>query len=259
MLCTPWVTENELVGCDCTDVPAHIVTQSLLAASEVLYRLTGQQYPGVCEETVRPCGTQGSGLVMGDWRWQTQLPFRPVRLNGQTWNIGACSGCHWRQCGCGGYPAVNLGRQDVQSVTEVQVNTETLDPSAYRLDSAQWLVRLDGDAWPCCQDMTAEPGTDGAFVIDIEYGAPVPQALKNAAASYAAELILACTGDKACRLPSRITSIVRQGISVDTLVITEGGTGLHDVDTVVNAFNPNGHIIPPSVWSPETVAPAIRS
>lgn len=236
-LCTPWIGVDDLTRCglDPSAYDPDTIDFFAAAASEVLFRLTGQQWPGECDETVRPCGTMSDG----------------------------CGCAHMRDCGCGGFPAVDLARSDVTAVDTVQIGDTTVPSTAWRLDSGRWLVRTDGDSWPCCQDMAAEPGEPDTFVITLTYGAPVPAALVAAAAAYCVELLRGCAGSAAdgpCRLPGRVASITRQGVSVNRLVIAAaGGVGLYDVDVVVEAFNPDHRIRMPGVWSPETAAPSVRT
>ena len=93
MICTPWITSADLAACDCPDASADVVDTSIEAASEIMYALTGRQYPGVCTETLRPCGTT-AGEPVG-WPY----PYYPVRTGGVWVNTGPC-GCNMRTCGC---------------------------------------------------------------------------------------------------------------------------------------------------------------
>lgn len=261
MICEPWIEDSDLTLCGATlsAFSSDAIENALWSASETLYMLTQQQYPGECSEQVRPCGPVGAPI--GWPLTSSRLPFRPFEIGGQIWNM-TCGGCHWKVCGCGGYPAVDLGRSDVTDVVSVQIGATVVASSSYRLDSSRWLVRTDGQAWPCCQDMTADPGEEGSFVITIEYGDPVPQALKTAAASYASELLKACGSDadrKACRLPIRLQSVTRQGITeAFAIVLTEGGVGLPDVDSVIAAWNPTRRAVLSGVYSPETSPASVR-
>lgn len=224
-----------------------------MAASEVLYALSGRQYPGECAETVRPC-SGGSALPGFSWgRWS--YPWIPIK-NGATWlNIGPACGCHVAyDCGCNGVNQVNLGRSDVTEVLSVNIDGTELNSSAWRLDEGRFLVRTDGNTWPCCQDLNKDIGETGTWYIELNYGAPVPSVGKQAASALALELVKACIGAD-CDLPQRVTNLVRQGVSMTLLdpqtFLTEGRTGLYLPDLFISTVNPHGLQRRATVWSPE--------
>lgn len=247
-LCTPWASILDFTACGGADDSGDIAELALESASEVLYALTGRQYPGTCEATLRPCANGGSNRPFG-WTY----PWFPIRVGGSWLNIGGC-GCHTaRDCACNPYPRVNLGRDDIQSITEVLIDDVVLDPGSYRLDSNHYLVRTDGEGWPCCQDLSLDSGV-GTWSIALTYGDPVPQYLVSAAAVYAMELVKACLGDSTCRLPKNVVSLVKQGVSMefaDSTLLTGGFTGIPEVDIAIRAANPNGISRAAVVRSPE--------
>jgi hypothetical protein len=111
-LCAPWLTTAQLGDCGCTETPnPTVLTESILAASEVLYQLSGRQYPGICEGQVRPCGD-------------------PCR-------------CFFDDCGCNRLPKAFL-RWDVLTVTEVDIAGVILEPDAYRVEAGFWSVWMGG-------------------------------------------------------------------------------------------------------------------
>jgi hypothetical protein len=61
----------------------------------------------------------------------------------------------------------------------------------------------------------------------------------RAAATLAGEIGKRCVGDPSCRLPSRVTNIVREGVSftvIDSLkMLDEGRTGVEVVDLWLTA------------------------
>lgn len=248
-LCSPWATLNNLTECGCPDADALVAEFSLDSASEIMFALTGHQYPGTCETTLRPCSSGGS-MVSTPFG----PPWVPMRVGGNWLNLGGC-GCHIaRDCACNGYPRVNLGRSDVQSIEAVTIDDEVLDPDAYRLDENHYLVRVDGGNWPCCQDLSLNSGT-GTWSIDLTYGWPLPQSLVRAAAVLAMEFVKACTGDASCRLPAGTQSVVKQGITIELndpqIFLTQGRTGIYEVDLAIKAVNPNGIVREALVRSPE--------
>jgi hypothetical protein len=255
MICESWISGNDLADCDCPDASETVINDAILAASEILYALSGRQFSGICGETVRPCA-EGSPLPGFAWsRWT--YPWLPQR-NGTTWiNIGPACGCHIAfDCACGGIPQVNLGRSDVTEIIGVNIDGVALSASAYRLDHGQWLVRTDGANWPCCQDLSKEIGETGTWYIELNHGLAAPQSGKAAAKRLASELIKSCEG-VACDLPQRVQTITRQGVSMTLLdpqdFLAEGRTGLYEVDLFIAAVNPHGLSRRATVWSPEVL------
>lgn len=260
-LCSDWILEADVELCytiPATVDPA-VVAMSLTVASEIMYGLTGRRFPGSCTETLRPCGNEGDPYGFQPWLWS--YPWVPLRYDGAWLNTGPC-GCHMRTCGCGGYPSANLGRSDVQTVTAVKVDGVTLGAATYRLDSQQYLTRLDGSKWPCCQDLTKADTEEGTWSVAITYGNPIPEGLKRAAAVLASEFIKQCAGE-ACRLPQRTTTVTRQGLTIDMIdpqqFLESGRTGIYEIDLAIKAWNPHGLTRPGFVWSPEVSGRAIRT
>jgi hypothetical protein len=145
----------------------------------------------------------------------------------------------------------------VTSIVSVIQNGLLIDPSEYRVDNRQWLVRTTGE-WPMCQDYNVDAGlglfNDNTLVVSYTRGEPVPQALLDAAATLACEYAKACIGGP-CRLPARVSTVARQGVqltftNIDQL-LDRGFTGLPEVDAVIRAYNPYGLARPMRVWSPD--------
>ena len=101
----------------------------------------------------------------------------------------------------------------VASITEVNIDGEVLPPDAYRVDNFRLLVREDGECWPACQSMGRPLGTPGTMGITYVPGVAPGAAGLWAAGVLACEYALACTGGK-CRLPSSVTSVSRQGVTM---------------------------------------------
>lgn len=220
MLCQPWA--DDLEGCNPPEADAAVIEDALAVASEILYTLSGKQFPGLCETEFRPCGSH-------------------------------CN-CEYDVCGCNRLPRVFLDYH-TQSVSAVAIDDDgPLDPAAYRLEKG-WLVRLDGGTWPCCQDMAASAGEEGAFVVTGLVGQEPTAAAVKAAKELATELVKACTNTTGCALPARVTSIVKQGTSFTLLdpmdFLENGRTGIYFVDLFLAAANPNGLQRPSTVWSPD--------
>jgi len=108
----------------------------------------------------------------------------------------------------------------------------------------QWLVRTDTAAcWPLCADQNLGPGDPDAFEVTYLRGKEVPTALAQGTASLACEYAKACIGAP-CRLPQRVTSISRQGVTISVAdidsVLRNGLSGLWELDQLIMAINPYG-------------------
>ena len=247
MICEPWTNATNLSECGCPDATPAVITDAIQSASEILYALSGRQYAGLCQETLRPCA--GPSTLPRNWPY----PWYPTRYNGQWVNIGC--GCHIDySCACGGVPQVDLGRDDVTQIFSVNIDGTTLSAANYRLDEGRVLVRTDGSQWPCCQDLAKDIGETGTWYIELEYGRQPPQAGIAAATKLALELVKGCVGDSTCELPSRVTTVAREGVTFSILdpqdFLTEGRTGLYEVDLFLAAVNPNGLARRAYAWSP---------
>jgi hypothetical protein len=230
--CRPWASIEDATACGpCAGVPSGALDDALVAASAWLWRLTAKIY-GVCEITVLPvahatCYPACSGY----------------ETFGGNWYFDRTSNCWYgapgRLARGEGVPEVRLGFANVQQVTQVALAGEIFDPAFYRVDDGRWLVRTDGGVWPAQNDPRVSPP---AFQVTLEHGLPVPADGVRAASVLACEIALACSGDKECRLPKRITSVSRQGVSMVVLdpltLLDENKFGIPEVDYFVKSANP---------------------
>lgn len=127
--------------------------------------------------------------------------------------------------------------REIHAVT-VTPSGRTVAPADYQLAGGFRLrishaVPLPRPSSPGCRDREIE--------VEYTYGSPPPPAVKRAIDYYAEQLELGAEGSSECKLPKRITSIVRQGISMTVLdpgdFLDKGRTGLPEVDSVLAAFN----------------------
>lgn len=242
-VCTPWLDAADLIddeacGARLVDVDPTNVQRGLDLATEVLYRLSGEKFPGLCTDVVRPCGRRPAGGP--SWR-------HPVSAPTWTWDRswGVCS--HPADaCGSCTLPRVALGRYPVESVDAVWIDGALLAASAYMVEDRRYLVRVDGDGWPCCQDLAGDYLTDDdTFAVEVTYGRDPDDAALVALRVYATEVALAlCPGDNDCALPQRVQSITRQGVSVAVVdpldFLDNDRTGIVLVDAWLKAVNPKG-------------------
>lgn len=219
-----------------------------------------QRVFGVCEAVVRPCrqdcrssvGTMYQGLPLGVYPWGS------VYTGGMLLGMG-CGRCG-DLCGC---PAVSSLRLPgpVQEITEILVDGEVLDPTVYRVDNGRFLIRLDGEHWPLCQDMALDVDQPDTWQITYTRGIPVPVGGLTAASILACQFAKAIATPKDCALPERIQQITRQGVTVtvmnDFAEVDQGRTGLYMVDSWVSSvLRP---VRPSRVYSPDIPRPKFRS
>lgn len=210
--------------------------RALRLATKVMWAATGRRY-GVCDVVIRPCGADrrcgecGSFDFFGGW-------MRPLLLDG-LWRNCLC-GC---ACDCTPHCQITLPGW-VDGVTQVMIDGVILAGSAWRVDNHKWLVRTDGECWPSCQDMNVDSPAEGTMTVSYGVGEAVPQDILDAAAVLACEFAKACAADKSCRLPGRLQTLTRQGVTVSMVeidsMLRRGLTGLPDVDMVIMADNPYG-------------------
>jgi hypothetical protein len=231
-----------------------VKTAALRLASFWLWAATGRRF-GPCPITVRPNqarrgepvayqvfpvtpGTQGMNQ-----------PGGPFLFGGRWFNDGCGAAC------CGDDACAIVLRGPVYAINEITVDDEVIPDSAYRVDitnGVHLLVRIDGECWPTCQSVSAEPGEIGSFVVDYEIGEAIPEVLALAAGALACEYGKYLTGG-ACALPAQMTRLSRQGveIEVEPPAPGEGKSGIRLVDDVVKLLNPSGRQGPVRVMSPD--------
>jgi hypothetical protein len=152
---------------------------------------------------------------------------------------------------------IGLGRSPLISIEEVTIDAGTLDSGSYRIDDGKWLVRQDSQGWPTCQDLGRPIGDPCTFSVSFTFGQAPPKAGENAAALLASEAYKSQTPSLAgsCKLPSRISSITRQGVSMAVLdpmsFMKDGFTGIYAIDLFIRAYNPSKQIRKPMVYSPD--------
>lgn len=215
-------------------------------AVHVLWALSGRQF-GVCPVLARPCRQPCGGVWNGDilgapYGYPVGSPWFPV------WD-----GTNWRNitCGCGpkcSWIAPNVVHLSatvglpVHEVTEVVIAGEVLDPSGYRLEG-DLLYRIGAD-WPV-QDLTKPLDKPGTWSVTYTRGTPPPTGTAKLVGLLAAEFLAACNGGK-CRLPRRVQTVSRQGVTYQMIdpsdIYASGKTGISEIDLWLSAVNPH-HIM----------------
>jgi hypothetical protein len=208
----PWVP-NSALTCELTEAEA---TSAIAAATEVFYVLSGRIY-GMRQRTYRPrvcassctCDTRWSGWE-GSWHPSGDL------------------------CSCA---STDLRLPLVNTVDAVFVDGVALDADDYELYDRTKLVRVDGGSWVCCQSLSVNPDS---LVVVATAGTPVPEMGKLAVIEMACQI--GALGTAACKLPTRVQTITRQGMSWTVLdpqdFLDNGRTGLYFGDLFLATVNP---------------------
>jgi hypothetical protein len=258
--CADWVTADEVAafcGDGSTAPGGPDYTFAASTASQVLFELSGRQFAGACQSTVRPCSqTCGCwGGFVGTLAIQGALELGvPINWTGGFWDCGGS------QCGCGILSEVVLDGYPVTGIVQVKIGGVVQSPTTYRLDGYRRLVCTNSQLWPACQDLTVDDTQQGSWSVTYTHGIQPPLAGKQAACQLACQFLLAQSG-QACGLPEAVQSVTRQGIQVTkgrlaTLVNAIGdspeGSGLALVDAFLAAYNRGGLRRRPAVWSPDS-------
>ncbi len=203
-------------------------------ASDILFQLTGRQWSGECSDTIRP----------------------PARC-----------GCPVERCGCGHVSEYRLPGFPVIAVDQVLVDGEIVPPERYRIDNNADLVYMPNPddwsepigAWPWYQRAELPPTERYTWQVSYTYGQPPPIGGVIAAAALGCQLALSWLPKghpdrPACQLPSRVTNVVRQNVTlaiIDPLTLfRDGQTGLTDVDLWLNSVILGEERKPASVFVP---------
>lgn len=254
-------------GC-CSDwdtYPPELQADATSWATEILWALTGRRF-GSCPVTVRPCG---GGCHFGGY-----ITY-PVAADGNSGALGGgmipfidATGT-WRNCVCVGAcscrPTCEVWLPGpVAEIVSVTVDGVLIDPSAYRVDDGQYLVRQDGECWPECQDFDLSAtgmDVDNTFVVEYQRGNVVPIAGQIAAGMLACDFAKSCT--TGCKLPGNLSSLSRQGVEITmadpTDELNAGLTGIPQVDQWIRAVNPNHLMSRSRVYSPDVNYPRVTA
>lgn len=235
----PWCTSADVIaiGGD----PDTDWTLFIAAASEMLYLLSENRYPGAAQRYERPGAPIPPNEWSDDYYW---------RLH--EW-IGA-----WGQAWC--YEANSeivlnhIVAVDPDSPMVVKIDGVEQDPDTYWLVDGHYLRRLIPYRWPWRQLLDAPDTERGTFSISYVGGRQPPEAGKLAAAALAMEVERASTGTGQCALPLGVTSIVRAGITFTLADVKDmkSGIGLPAVDTFLGVYGGDTA----TVWSPDLPQPS---
>lgn len=254
MTCQPLLYDTSCLPAGWATNPAELVGGQRSAyefAVEMLNDLTLHQY-GLCVRVARPCSAAcavGAGYMRADGGW-----FRPYLYGGRVFNACGCQAA--TLCGCGDSRSTVVLAGPVAEVVQVLVDGQVVDPDAYRVDNGTLLVRTDGGQWPLRQDLAAPPSSPDTFAVTYMQGTALPRGGMVALRALMIELHKGLCGTPGCRLPSKVTSVVREGVTYSmmddpTVLLDAGLTGISEVDVWLRSVNPHGTRTRMAVWSPD--------
>jgi hypothetical protein len=233
----PWpMPEGDCLPADWNTLPEPMRARGQQLASRTMEWLTAGQV-GMCPVTIRPTPRAP----------RCAPAYDAMNIHGSGSGVVNWNG-EWLNCGCGG--AHSLCEVDLPApvgrIDSVKVGATVLSADDYEIQDGHYLV------WTGTGDCPFPRGnTEVLEVTYVNAYLPEPDGL-SAYATLAYEFAKACAG-KQCRLPSGVTNIVRQGISMNITPgsFPNGKTGINDVDAYLGQWNPHGLLIPSQVWSPD--------
>lgn len=220
----PWISVSETKYPDDPEA-----AEAVSAATFVLHALSGRKYSGI--QTITEVYA---------------VPFDPplrVRPNVGLSSIVTAPGRPY-------IPprgSIRLRKRPVFSINQIRVGRErrVIPEDEWELYNGSSVRPADGASWR----------VTGEIEITYTAGAYPPEAGKRAARVLANELLLSRIDPGTCRLPERVTSISREGISMSVIdpqtFMEKGKTGIYEVDLFLNAVNPSGAKTKPRVTSPD--------
>lgn len=216
-----WISATDLTHPENPDADS-----AALAASWVLFKLSGEKYPGIQTST--------------DWYGvdpeQVHTPTDPTMIS-RPFTIFEVADSTSK--------ILRLRSTPVHTVESVSTSEGELDPTEYLIGNKSFILRTDGRVWDLISGVT----------VSYTHGVLPPQAGIRAAQRLADELVLSVVDPQNCALPDRVTSVSRQGISYTILdpqnFINEGRTGIYEIDMFLHAANPTKARKRPRVFSPD--------
>lgn len=210
-----WVSARDL-----EDPTLEDAEEAALAASQILFALSGKKYPGMLTVTEQFECDGGGCFSFARRGAKATMPYlrlrRPVRR------------VH--------YVVAFANNEDSRRI---------IDRREYRVDHRYKLVPTRYATWRPCDDIE----------VTYSYGVDPTAMGRRAAKVLANQLLRARVRPDECELPSRVTSISRQGISMTMLdpqdFLQDGRTGLYEVDLFLKSVNPDRARVRSRVFSPD--------
>lgn len=225
----------DIIGCDDCGALNNLSDEVRTAVEERaitrLWEWTNKRF-GPCPIAYRPCKTKCAET--GGWLWNMPTGSgRRIDLN--------CGGCG-DSCSCKEVSEIILPGPIAEPL-EILIDGVELDLSRVRVDNYNRLVRIDGGRFPTCQDLGAPATEVGTWQVTIAKGEEVPPGGALVAGILACEYAKGMCGDDSCRLPRRVTSVTRQGITIamldDFQKLQVGFTGIWEIDDWIATYTTN--------------------
>lgn len=182
-LCGLWTTPDFFADCcdyydpEGNQIPRKAIEYGIAYASEILYRMSGRQYPGMCERIVYPgCDTRTKlSPAYRDTQYQRDTDYIDYApdfwgnlghggMSGadllSTYGIGSCETTN---CGCGGKkhtacdPACLRVPGPINQIIEIVIDGQVMPASSYAISGERDIIRTDGSSWPQVNDLTRSP------------------------------------------------------------------------------------------------------
>lgn len=224
-----WISPNDL-----KNSTSELAPQAARLASRVLYGLTGRVYGGekTVVETYLPAVAPANAIET---------------ITAARYGIGIGAICRIApfRLATTGELRIPLRRRPVREVIAVTVTEtgEIVDPGAYTVNSSTYL--------------TLAPSVPGLSALTVEYvhGTNPPPEGAEAARILADEIVALYSGGNNCRL-NNVTSFTRQGVAYEIedarTILTDGRTGIPEVDLFVASVNPTRAKMRSRVISPDS-------
>lgn len=219
--CDVWCSPDAIVIGDGIEAPdgmedAEWREFATVLASSILFGATGHRFTAECGPImVRPCARayNCSGSVPA---WSPAGSVPSAQLDQWAWqpSWGTCR-CSSLPCSCQFLDSITLGAYPIIDVTRVIIDGAELEQAGHwQVRESRWLDRIDGQPWPSCQNIAGDPEEDpDTFGVELTHGTLVPESGGMIACLYAGQIATALAGGE-CELPSRATSITRQGVTI---------------------------------------------
>ena len=237
-----------------------ICAEAAVAASDVLYELSGRIFPGACGPvTVRPVNrptdsdSRAYGATLSSIGWVASQGFATA--------YGSYNPAIFTHFGSAEPPSIELPYA-VTEIKEVKIDGVVIPAEEYELQDFKTLVRVmppvgtqptQRYGWPSSQLMNRKDTEPGTFSITYMYGNPPPALGMLAAKKLSEVFALPQLGGEG--YPRRITSMQRQGVSAQITdvmdLLQKGMLGIYEVDAFIAAYNPKKLARQSAVWSPD--------
>lgn len=230
-VCVPWLTAEALCFNEPGTREQELAAQALNIATRWINDATGGRWAGPCTTLIRPYTGRDGGTGC-------HVPTGLSNLRGP----------------------IDLSlylTTPILRIIEIRVDGEPVDDSWYYLSGTLLYASKgfnDGESpllpWPP-QDRERPPGAVDTWDALVEHGAGPPEPLVHAVKRLAEELVKQCCDYEECALPSNVSSISRDGVTMSFAPIGPGRCGIPAIDSVIAMYGPDGYgQAPPRMLDP---------